>query len=50
MFLAASFYESVATRQAAMTCARNADVDPDIGALDSEINAFNNLLSAKCGS
>jgi hypothetical protein len=31
--LAASFYESVATRQAAMTCARNADVDPDIGAL-----------------
>ena len=48
--LAASFYESVATRQAATTCAREVERDPAMRALDSEINAFNNLLSAKCGT
>ena len=47
---AASFYESVMTRQAAVTCARDAERDPDISALDSEINTFNDLLVAKCGS
>jgi hypothetical protein len=47
---AASFYESVLTRHAAVACARDAGRDPDISALDSEINAFNDLLAAKCGS
>jgi hypothetical protein len=47
---AASLYESVATRHAASTCIRDADGNPDISAIDSEINAFNNLLSDRCGS
>jgi len=42
---AASFYESVTTRQAAAGCTG----DADITALDSEINAFNDLLATKCG-
>jgi hypothetical protein len=48
--LAASFYESVATRQATAACVHEAGRSPDVGALDSEINAFNDLLSAKCSS
>ena len=42
---AASFYDSVATRQAATGCTG----DADITALDSEINAFNELLATRCG-
>jgi hypothetical protein len=42
---AASFYELVTTRQAAAGCAGYSDV----GALDSEINAFNDLLATRCG-
>ena len=42
---AASFYESVTTRQAAAGCTGGAD----ISALDSEINGFNELLATKCG-
>ena len=42
---AASFYESVTTRHAAAGCTGY----PDITALDSEINAFNDLLATKCG-
>jgi hypothetical protein len=42
---AASFYELVTTRQAAAGCTGHGDV----GALDSEINAFNDLLATKCG-
>jgi hypothetical protein len=42
---AASFYESVTTRQAAVGCTSGAD----ISSLDSEINAFNDLLATKCG-
>ena len=42
---AASFYESVTTRQAAAGCTGGAD----IAALDSEINAFNELLATRCG-
>ena len=38
---AASFYELVITRYAAVACARDAERDPDVSALDSEINAFN---------
>ena len=42
---AASFYESVTTRQAVASCTGGAD----ISALDSEINAFNELLATRCG-
>ena len=43
---AASFYESVTLRQVAATCA---DGERNVAALDSEINAFNDLLATKCG-
>jgi hypothetical protein len=42
---ATSFYESVKVRQATAGCTG----DADITALDSEINAFNELLATKCG-
>jgi hypothetical protein len=41
----ASFYDSVTTRQAVAGCTSGADIT----ALDSEINAFNELLATKCG-
>ena len=43
---AASFYESVTLRQAAARCA---DGERNLAVLDSEINAFNDLLATKCG-
>ena len=42
---AASFYESVTTRQAIAGCTGNADVTT----LDSEISEFNDLLATRCG-
>jgi hypothetical protein len=42
---AASFYQSVTTRQAAAGCTG----DADITALDADINAFNDLLASRCG-
>ena len=47
---AASFYESVMLRQAAALCTRDADRARNLSVLDSEIDAFNNLLASKCGS
>ena len=44
---AASFYESVVMRQAA---AGRVDGERVLAALDSVINAFNDLLATKCGS
>jgi hypothetical protein len=44
---AASFYESVVRRQAA---AGRVDGDRVLAALDSVINAFNDLLATKCSS
>jgi hypothetical protein len=44
---AASFYESVVLRHAA---ASRADGERALAALDSVINAFNDLLATKCGS
>ena len=44
---AASFYESVMLRQVA---ARRVDGAPVLAALDSVINAFNDLLATKCSS
>ena len=41
---AASFYESVTTREAASGCPGVAD----IGALDLEINTYNDLLATRC--
>jgi hypothetical protein len=43
---AASFYESVTLRQAAAKCP---DGERLLASLDSEINAFNDLLATKCG-
>ena len=43
---AASFYESVTLRRVAVTCAAG---ERNLGVLDSEINAFNELLATKCG-
>ena len=43
---AASFYESVTLRQAAARCI---DGERNLPVLDSEINAFNDLLATKCG-
>jgi len=43
---AASFYESVTLREAAAKCA---DGERNLAVLDSEINAFNDLLATKCG-
>ena len=44
---AASFYESVVMRQAA---ASRVDGERVLAALDSVINAFNDLFATKCGS
>ena len=43
---AASFYESVTLRQAAARCDEGGRY---LAALDSEVNAFNDLLATKCG-
>jgi hypothetical protein len=45
---ATSFYELVTMRQAAAGCIHNADHGQDIAALDSEIDAFNDLLASRC--
>jgi hypothetical protein len=41
-----TFYESVTLRQAAAGCV---DRERNLAVLDSEINAFNDLLAKKCG-
>ena len=46
---AASFYESVTLRQAAVMCIRDANYERTLAEFDSEIDAFNNLLATKCG-
>jgi hypothetical protein len=43
---AASFYESVTLRQAVANCYASGR---NLAVLDSEINAFNDLLATKCG-
>ena len=43
---AASFYETVKLRRAAAGCV---DHERNLAVLDSEINAFNDLLATKCG-
>ena len=40
--------ELVTMRQAVAGCIRDADHGQDIAALDSEIDAFNDLLASRC--
>lgn len=42
---AASFYEAVTSRQAAVGCTDGAELT----ALDSEVRTFNDLLATRCG-
>ena len=47
---AASFYESVKLRQETALCTRDTDQARNLTILDSEIDAFNNLLATRCSS
>ena len=43
------FYETVTTRQAVSICRDGIDHQRDLALVDSEIDAFNNLIAAQCG-
>jgi hypothetical protein len=43
------FYEAVTVRQAISACRGGIDRQRDLELLDSEIDAFNNLIAAQCG-
>jgi hypothetical protein len=43
------FYEAVTARQATSACQDGIDRRRDLTLLDSEIEAFNNLIAAQCG-
>ena len=43
------FYEAVTARQATSACQDGIDHQRDLVLLDSEIEAFNNLIAAQCG-
>ncbi len=43
------FYEAVTARQAISACRDGIDHQRDLYLLDSEIDAFNNLIAAQCG-
>jgi hypothetical protein len=43
------FYDAVTARQAASVCENGIDRQRDLNLLDSEIDAFNNLIAAQCG-
>jgi hypothetical protein len=44
------FYEAVTTRHAVSLCSGRVDSQQELGLLDTEIDAFNNLIAAQCGS
>jgi hypothetical protein len=44
------FYEAVTARQAISACRGGIDHQRDLELLDDEIDAFNNLIAAQCGS
>jgi hypothetical protein len=44
------FYEAVTTRHAVSLCSGRVDSEQELGLLDTEIDAFNNLIAAQCGS
>jgi hypothetical protein len=43
------FYETVTARQAVSICRDGMDHQRDLALIDSEIDAFNNLIAARCG-
>ena len=43
------FYETVTARQAVSICRDGIDHQRDLALIDSEIDAFNNLIAAQCG-
>lgn len=43
------FYDAVMARQAALVCEHGTRRQRDLDLLDSEIDAFNNLIAAQCG-
>ena len=43
------FYETVTARQAISICRDGIDHQRDLALIDSEIDAFNNLIAAQCG-
>ena len=45
----AFFYETVTARQAVSICRDGIDHQRDLALIDSEIDAFNNLIAAQCG-
>jgi hypothetical protein len=45
-----NFYEAVTVRQAAASCNDGLDRRRDIAFIDSEIEAFNDLIATRCGS
>ena len=44
-----AFISTVTARQAASVCENGIDRQQDLDLLDSEIDAFNNLIAAQCG-
>jgi len=44
------FYEAVTARQAASICREGLDQQRNLALLDSEIEAFNNLIATQCRS
>jgi len=46
--LSAALVKSVMVRRMAAACAAEAGREPNVDALDAEINAFNDLLAAEC--
>jgi hypothetical protein len=44
------FYQAVEARQAASTCKAGSDRQREIEILDSEIEALNDLIAARCGT
>ncbi|HET6326513.1 MAG TPA: hypothetical protein VK745_11100 [Polyangiaceae bacterium] len=45
-----NFFEAVTTRQAAAICGDGADRSRTLELLDTEIEAFNDLIATQCGS
>jgi hypothetical protein len=40
----------VTTRHAVSLCSGRVEAEQELGLLDTEIDAFNNLIAAQCGS
>jgi hypothetical protein len=44
------FYAAVTARHAVSLCRGGVDYEQELGLIDSDIDAFNNLIAAQCGS